>query len=321
MAIVTHNSAACVPACLMSLREQRRELPHNVVVLDNASSDGSAEAASAVDPEVEVVRSETNIGFGRANNAALAGRREPYVALVNPDCELGDGCLRRAIDYLERYPDVGLLGARLHDARGQYGSGDKLFSNPWREITGLIDSDRWLRVRIKLAEWWWLVRGRGPARPTEWVVGAFMVLPRRVWNQVGGFDPDFFMFGEDTDLCWRVRRKGYYVAIHPGIEVTHVGGHSTGPAFGQRRRERLIHAHVLAYAKRSRPGGAGRLVRAMRFKLRCKLFLYDVRQRLMGDPVAGRRRRRAEEVLAIVDRVAVELSDRARVSAPSRRGR
>jgi GT2 family glycosyltransferase len=306
VAVVTYNSAGCIAECLSSLRREQRDLPHIVVVLDNASEDASTGIAESADPDARIIRSDANVGFGQGNNRALADRNEPFVALVNPDCELRAGALRRAVDYLEAHPDVGIVGARLLDADGRDTTVDRLFTTPWREITGVIDSALWLRARIAVGTWWWRLRGRAPARPAEWVIGAFMVMPRHVWERVGGFDPDFFMYGEDTDLCWRVRRLGCHVAIHPGVVVTHLGDHSAGPAFGDSRRERHVRAHVLAYAKRSGPGGAGRLIRAMRVKLRVRLLVLGLRERLLRDASAARRRKRPEAVLAILDRLAAE---------------
>lgn len=301
VAIVTYNSAECLPACIESLQRQQVDVPHNLVFFDNASDDASASTALALAPDCELLRSNVNLGFGRANNQALAGRREPYVVLVNPDCELHRGALRLAIDYLRAHPDVGLLGARLLDASGRESSADKFFTSPWREMTGLIDSALWRRARIRRSSMWWRVRGRGPARSTDWVIGAFMALPRYAWDEAGGFDPDFFMYGEDTDLCWRLRRRGYHVAIHPQVVGTHLGRHSTRPAFGETRRELAFCAAILAYTKRAGREGAERLVRAMRMKLKAKILLLGLRHRLLNDHSALHRRRRPEAVLAILE--------------------
>lgn len=205
--VVTHNSAATLPACLRSIVAAGCT---SIVVVDNASTDGTIQRA--VQFPVQLIRQARNVGFGAACNHGVSALRTRCVLLLNPDASLTPGAVRGVTDYLESYPAVAAVGLRLIDGAGvpqpdNYGWPVTLWS---------------LGVRQALAR-----AGGGRAQGCGWVSGAAMLVRRDAFKQVGGFDEQFFMYWEDVDLCQRLREAGWRVAFLPTALAVHQRGQST----------------------------------------------------------------------------------------------
>jgi N-acetylglucosaminyl-diphospho-decaprenol L-rhamnosyltransferase len=227
--IVTFNSQEEIVSCLESL-EGQQDVTLTIHVVDNASRDQTATLVRKLFPHVELVVSESNLGFGQANNLALERLRTPFFAVVNPDTVLPPEAIRLCLDYLKQNPSAGIVGTRLESAQGE----------PQR--TG----HAFLGLRNLFAETFWLdrvlpergpsLRGWrfGPDYPSEvdWLPGAFLVFRREVIDQIGVFDPQFFMYGEEMDLCRRARQAGWRVVYLPEPTVVHIGGASSRPLAG-----------------------------------------------------------------------------------------
>lgn len=202
--MVTYNSRHVLPASLAPLRQLK-----HVVVVDNASQDGSADLAAALLPHAVIVRNPANIGFGRATNMGLELARTPYALLLNPDCTLGDYALERLLAAAERYADAAVVAPKLFD-------GPNAFANNY----GPVFPPR---------------RLRGGPEPqgdvcAEWLLGAALLLNMERMRSVGFFDPWFFLFYEEVDLCLRVRRAGYSLVLAGDAQATHVIGRSSPPS-------------------------------------------------------------------------------------------
>jgi N-acetylglucosaminyl-diphospho-decaprenol L-rhamnosyltransferase len=232
--IVGWNSASELPACLDALAASVKDLPFGVTVVDNASHDGTAEATERSFPGVHVIRNATNVGFARACNQGIRQSHAEYVLLLNPDCRVvGDACERMAA-YLASHPEAGAVGPRIQDND----SADDLHSprllpTLWSDFcdrSGL--ADRFPRSRFAarhhLPEW-----DRTSAGSVECLSGACMMLRRSALAQVGLLDEGFFLFGEDVDLCLRVRQAGWQVCYLGTALVVHRGGASTSQARDQ----------------------------------------------------------------------------------------
>jgi N-acetylglucosaminyl-diphospho-decaprenol L-rhamnosyltransferase len=236
--LVTWNVRDLVLDALRSLYDDLAisGLSHRVYVVDNASSDGTAQAVAAAFPEVVLTASETNLGFGAGNNLALRqigfGQAEPAelpraVFLLNCDTITKRSATRTLFDALMSAPDVGLVGAQLEfgDGRFQHGAfafpglkqlWAELFPTPGRFIDGTFN-------------------GRYPRRlyaqnqpfPVDFPLGATMMLKREVIQQTGMFDEDFFMYGEEIDWAWRIHRAGWRVMMVPAAHIVHFGAQST----------------------------------------------------------------------------------------------
>lgn len=225
--IVNWNSKDYLRECLLSIRQTCGELSPQIVVVDGGSFDGCSEMLASGFTEVDFVQSQENIGFGRSNNLGFSKVTGDALLLLNPDTELMPGAVQELLKNLEAAPDVGMVGARLLNSDGslQYSSVHPL-PTPWNVA---FDTD-WGRRR------WW--RCKGPpagsdAREVEAVSGACMMLRSDTFRRLGGFDPRYFMYAEDMDLCFRIRASGIRVWHAPRAVVLHHGGGSSRTRFSK----------------------------------------------------------------------------------------
>jgi N-acetylglucosaminyl-diphospho-decaprenol L-rhamnosyltransferase len=222
--VVNYNAGPALVACVASVLAQ--DPPPELVVVDNASTDGSLEALREAHPGVRVVRSGGNLGYARAANLGIAATDAPVVAVLNPDTVLGPGTGQALTARFAADAKLGAAGPRLHNPDGSvYPSA--------RRIPGLVDA---VGHGLLLFVWpgnpftaRYRETGADPARPREvdWVSGAAIWLRRAALDDVGGWDERYFMYVEDVDLCWRLRRAGWRVAYEPSGTVEHLLGVST----------------------------------------------------------------------------------------------
>jgi hypothetical protein len=278
---VTYECRRHALALLDDLAAAREALALEVLVVDNASTDGTVAAIRALHPWVDVDAGAANVGFGAANNRAIARVRAPVVALLNPDTRVGPGALAACAAELARDPSVGILTPRVVDGDGRF---DRRcmrgFPTLWGVACHVSGADRLLRDRrSRRYTQGWLPDDR-PA-DVEAVSGAVMFARAVALRAVGGFDERFFMYGEDIDLCLRVARAGWRVRYWPGATVTHTGGGS-----GWTPASRAAWARAIGDLHRvHRPGVMGRIAGGA-----CDLGgrLLDA-TRALGDRRRGRR--------------------------------
>jgi len=225
--IVSFNTRDLLRECLQTLFAHTGNLSLQTLVVDNASADDSADMVAAEFPSVTLIRSAANLGFGPANNRAIAEATGRYVVLLNSDAFLKEQTLRRSVELMDADPGVGLAGGRLIGRDGDWQPSARMFPSLLNElltISGL--SARWPRSRLfgRVDRTW-----ADPAEPADvdWVPGAYSILRRSVLDRVGGFDPRFFLYFEEVDLCRRIRQAGWRVCYWPQIEVMHIGGESS----------------------------------------------------------------------------------------------
>jgi hypothetical protein len=232
--VVSFNTRDLLWKCLQSLLAECERLPigltAEVLVVDNASSDGSADMVasefSACSVPVRLFRNSLNLGFGVANNLALESAQGRYPILLNSDAFLHPGALARAIKHMDADPAAGIGGARLVGSDGQWQPSARQFPSIARDamvLTGL--SSRFARSRVFGApdrSW----ADPGEPATVDWVPGAFMILRREALAATGFFDPAFFLYFEEVDLCRRMKAAGFRVQYWPDIVVTHLGGAS-----------------------------------------------------------------------------------------------
>jgi GT2 family glycosyltransferase len=229
--VVSFNSAPHLVSCLSSLEGQRGVHPA-VRVIDNASSDGSAELVRRRFPHVHVQENTGNLGFARANNQVLEREAADFYALVNPDTVLAPDALAACMDYMSRDARAGLVATRLvfPDGTLQPSCHSFLgFRNLLGETFGVHRILPGLRSLSSLYMPWFR---HDRIAEVDWIQGAFLVARGEMVRAVGGFDPAFFMYGEEMDWCRRMRRVGWSVVFLPDPPVVHAGGASSGPAAG-----------------------------------------------------------------------------------------
>ena len=225
--IVSFNTLALTRECLQGVLQQTREFAAEVLVVDNASRDGSAEMIAREFPEVTLLRSEVNLGFGNGNNLALEKARGRYIVLLNTDAFLAPGALRLAVSQMEAAPRCGLAGGRLVGRDGGWQPSARMFHSLFVDasvLTGLATRYPKSRVWGRLDRTW--ASAMQPAE-VDWVPGAFSIVRSEALAEVGLFDPAFFLYYEEVDLCYRLKHAGWQVWYWPEIVVTHIGGESS----------------------------------------------------------------------------------------------
>jgi len=240
VAVVSYNTRNLLRACLSSLlaRQADGEASLEIIVADNASSDGSAEMVRAEFPSVHLIESGGNIGFGRANNLALQNAKGRAFCLLNSDAEVLPGALALSLAALDADPKIGLVGGQLlwPDGRGQTSYGDDLtLAGVFREQTFLSARSAAPRVAPSAAP---ISAG---FKDVDQICGAFMLIRPDAWREMGGFDPHYFMYNEDVDLNFRLRRAGWRIVFLPDARITHHLGSSSSADW--QKRARMVSAY------------------------------------------------------------------------------
>ena len=274
--IVNWNASAVLGDCLDSVLSQRLPREHEVIVVDNASTDRSPEVLAAYADRVRVVANAANLGFAAANNQGARLARGDFLFLLNPDTRLvGPGVLARLVRELDD-PRVGLVGPRLLNADGSLQGSCASLPGLSSAAVLAVGAHRLLpdRLRARLTPVVWSHRR---SIDTGWLRGAALVMRRAVFERVGGFCEDTFMYGEDLDLGYRVARAGLRVRFAADAEVVHHDDHSASQRWTPSQRARRVGRGELSFMSRNyRPlhawavrlvVGAGYAARAAAFRL------------------------------------------------------
>jgi GT2 family glycosyltransferase len=226
-------------ACLESLTPEHQDVSLEVVVVDNASPDGAADLVERDYPHVTLIRNERNRGFARANNQAARRARGQYLFFLNNDTVVPPGTLRRLVNFARVHPEVGIVGPRLcdDDDRPQVSFRKRptvaalLHRTCLLRWTGLFRR-AYQRYRQRTADF-------ETTRPVEVLMGAALLMRRRVFFECGPWDEDYEFGGEDMDLCTRVARF-YPVVYHPDVAITHLGRMSSRRNIGYAHASTVI---------------------------------------------------------------------------------
>jgi GT2 family glycosyltransferase/glycosyltransferase involved in cell wall biosynthesis len=259
--VLSWNVREMLAGCLRSLPGAAGEwwARAEVVVVDNASTDGSAEMVREQFPGVRVLALRENRGFSVGNNAGIRASRGRFVLLLNPDTIARPGSIEAMCEYLEGQPDVGVVGPRLLNPDGTLQPSRRRFPTL---ATALVESTP-LQQAFPSAEvlrrFYVEDRPDGETQDVDWLSGAALLCRRETLEQVGLFDPGYFMFSEEVDLCRRVREAGWRVVYLPGAEITHFGGQSTDQAVPSRHIN--FNSSKARYFRLHEGRVAGRLVR------------------------------------------------------------
>jgi N-acetylglucosaminyl-diphospho-decaprenol L-rhamnosyltransferase len=225
--IVSWNTKALLEKCLASLQRYAPSESYEVIVVDNASSDGSAAMVRAQFPQVRLIAQDRNRGYAEGNNIGIRAAKGELILLLNPDTEFIDDSLQRAIEVLRSMPDVGVLAARLLNPDGSTQSSLRSFPRPLPILFDLFGVARLFprsrffgRYRYRFFDY------EAPAE-VEQPMGTFLLVRREVFDQVGLFDERFPIFFNDVDWCLRTRNAGWKVYYHPDVRIVHHGGAGT----------------------------------------------------------------------------------------------
>jgi N-acetylglucosaminyl-diphospho-decaprenol L-rhamnosyltransferase len=276
--VVNYNAREHLLRCLASLR---REGIVDVVVADNGSTDGSEPAVRAADPEATYVPTGANLGYGGGCNrgAARTDAARPYLLCLNPDAHLEPGALEALVAVLDARADVGIVGPQIVDPHGTVYPSVRTFPNLVDSVghafLGLVWGSNPFTRRYRM-----LGYDHSQAGDVEWVSGSCFLIRRSAWDAIGGFDEGYFMYAEDSDLCWRAARAGWKVAFEPAAVAVHVQGVST-----DRHPYRMIAAHhraIFRFASRTTTGPTRALLPLMALGLAVRTPLAWLHRALAG---------------------------------------
>jgi GT2 family glycosyltransferase len=225
--IVSFNTCAVLRECLLRLQCESRGLHFETIVVDNASRDASAAMVRKDFPDVQLIESGENLGFGAANNVGFRAARGRYIVLLNSDAFLRSRSLLRAVRFMDATPAAGLAGARLVGQDGAWQPSARVFPslvNDLLILSGL--SAKYPRSRFfgRPDRTW--ADAHKPSL-VDWVPGAFAIVRRETLAAVGDFDERFFLYYEEVDLCRRIKAAGYEIHYRPEVVVVHLGGESS----------------------------------------------------------------------------------------------
>ncbi len=225
--IVNWNTKDLLRQCLESILTTTGELPHEVIVVDNASEDGSQAMLRKDFPSVRLIENTANLGFAIANNQALGIARGRYLCLVNSDVLLQPGCIETLLAHLEARPQAGMIGPRVLNADGTLQPSCLGEPTVWNTLCRTLGLDTlfprspWFNGLL-LRHWDYQTM-----REVDVLVGCFWLVRRAAVDAVGPLDESFFMYSEDMDWCTRFRRAGWTILFDPAAEIIHYGGGSS----------------------------------------------------------------------------------------------
>jgi len=225
--IVSWNSRQMLLDCINSLRGQLMAGASEIIVVDNASSDGTADAVRQSFPDVKLIESATNLGFARGNNAGLELSRGKYVCLINPDVVVGEECIPRMLNHLELYPDVGMLGPRIIGRDGETQRSCMRTPTLWNQLCRSLGLDSLIKHSRLFGGYLMTDFRHDEMRDVDVINGCFWVVRRNALANVGNLDPRFWMYSDDVDWCRRFHLAGWRVVFFPGAEAVHFGGGSS----------------------------------------------------------------------------------------------
>ena len=219
--IVNWNTREFLRACLRSIYATLDPISFEVIVADNASDDGSAEMVSSDFPEVLLVRNNENVGFAAANNIGLRRARGEFVMLLNPDTELCPNSAARMLDFMKSRPDAGLAGPKLISSSGKLQKSGRRFPSFFSEVLCITRLFRVVRPWHDAKLRWGRLNFDANVEVDE-VSGACMLIRKAALDQVGLLDERFFMYYEDVDLCYRLKKAGWKVYFLGEAPVIHI---------------------------------------------------------------------------------------------------
>lgn len=222
--VVNFNTREVTCECLTALDREMNGIRAEIFVVDNASSDGSVEAIRQSFPAVQVIENRRNLGFGAANNVALAQARGRFILFVNSDAIMLPGSIGALCEYLDQHPEVGLVGPKLLNADGSMQHSCFRFPSPLRSWLESLLISHVLTNQAFVGDYYrW---AHDTERRVDFVSGACMLSRKEIYAKLGGFDERFFMYQEETDWQRRITAAGWKIVFFPGATVTHYGGKS-----------------------------------------------------------------------------------------------
>lgn len=242
--IVNYNTKELTLQTIASVFEKTTDIDFEVIVVDNASTDGSTEAIENKFPNVKIIKSRENLGFGRANNKGAEIAKGRNLFFLNPDTILINNAIKILSDYLDNNKHVGVCGGNLYDIDEKPAHSYRMFYSPiiW-DFNDMLSNKL---ERLMYGKNYDFNHTNSPKIVAN-IVGADMMIKREIFNNVGGFDKDFFMYREETELNYRIHIKGYKTLSIPDAKIIHLEGKSFSNNLN--RKKRILDGRRLYFKK------------------------------------------------------------------------
>jgi len=225
--IVSWNSKQYLMKCLETINRHNHGIAAEVIVVDNASSDGTAEELRKRYPDVKLIESKVNAGFAKGNNIGIEKAVGRYICLVNPDVEFLDDCLMKLCQYMDTNGKVGICGPKILNKDGTVQYSCREYPTLWNNLCFALGLHRLFPQSALFSNELMSYFNHNELREVDALSGCFMVARREALIEVGLLDDGFFMYSEDVDWCKRFHDKGWKVVFNPETEAMHYGGGST----------------------------------------------------------------------------------------------
>lgn len=246
--IVSYNTQQLTLQTLASVFEKTADIDFEVIVVDNASTDGTVAAIESQFPLVKLIKSDENLGFGRANNKGVSIAKGRNILFLNPDTLLVNNAVKILSDYLDQHDKVGVCGGNLYDAdMSPASSYHYVFSPLLWDINSILSGKLFRLLYGKNYHF----NHTDQPRKVAHIVGANMMMKKSIFDTLGGFDKDFFMYREETELNYRVYKMGYTTMSVPEAKIIHLEGKSFSCNYT--RTKVMLDSRKLQYKKISNP--------------------------------------------------------------------
>ena len=223
------------------LRARLKTLQGVVIVVDNASEDGSVEIVKSAN--IDVIVNEKNLGFAAANNQGIQRTKSKYVLLLNTDCEATHQAIAETLKFLDSHPEVGCMSCKLVLSDGTIDPAcHRGFPSPWASLTYFLGLEKLFPASRIFGQYHQGYKPMGEIHDVDCISGAFFLVRREVIDEVGLLDEAFFMYGEDIDWCFRIRKAGYRIQFYPHVSVVHKK-HQSGLAHANNQLRRETRKH------------------------------------------------------------------------------
>lgn len=228
--IISFNTKRIILDCLRSIYATAADLNPEVIVIDNASTDGSLQAIKQQFPQVKLIQNKTNLGFTQANNQGIKASRGEYIMLLNSDTLVKPGAIQKLIKFMDNHSRVGIAAPQLLNPDGSIQPNGGYLPRLSNIIAWMLFIDDLPFIK----PWFWSYQLRylpkfSRTREMGWLQGAALVLRRQTLEEVGPLDENIFMYGEDVEICYRTRQAGWQVMLLPQAQIIHQGFRSGSP--------------------------------------------------------------------------------------------
>lgn len=227
--ILSYNVKSLLLDCIRSIYEQNGKEDFDIIVVDNASTDNSAQLISKLYPKIKIIRNKSNIGFSAGNNKALPYIRTDYVLFLNPDTIVINGAIRKSLAFLETHTRIGALTCRINLPDGSLDkSCHRGLPTPWNAFCYFIGLSELFPKSKLFSEYTASYLNLATTHKVDCANGAFFMVRKIAGEQVGWWDEDYFWNGEDVEFCYRLKEKQWNIIYFPEVQIIHFKGSSSG---------------------------------------------------------------------------------------------